>query len=205
MRVLHIVEGETLAGADARATAEVLLATMVSQDPDVIIDELLLPAVAPAQPGPGPGARGRWGQGLRPAPRDDGAAALVESVLAADVIVLSVGAALGPGHPGRVGWMIGTLTRPDTLRVRAEVRRSGRRVSRRMVLVAPPASGARESRERAELVACVRAAFRSVDVGEFGVIAGGTAPATPELAGGPQRRALGSWWPRSRFPDRKAS
>lgn len=173
MRVLHIAAGSR--GSDARATAEVLVATMASQDPGVHVDELNLAATAPAVTRDhGAAARG---VAQRADPGDGARRAVVERVLAADVIVLSVDGAARPGSRDRLGWMLEALTRPDALRARAEVRRAGRRVgrrvSRRMVIVAPPARDAHDSRDLAELVPWVQNAFRSVDVVEFGVIAGG--------------------------------
>jgi hypothetical protein len=206
MRVLHIVAAEGPAGAESLATAEVLLATMVSQDPDLLIDEIVLPSTAPAVMLCDPGARGRLADVPREAPWGDGQVTLVGSVLVADVIVLSVGDEALWGHPAGIGWMLETLTRPEALRARAEVRRSGRRVGRRMVAVGPPVGDVRGARDLAEFLLTLQAAFRCVDVTEFGVIAGGTAGGTLQVAApAPDRRAVVRWWTRSRITDRKAS
>lgn len=205
MRVLHIDAAGSHAGADARATAEVLLAMMVSQDPGLLLDELVLATTAPAAVTRDRGAHDRVGLVQRADPQEDAQVAVVERILAADVIVLSVDGAAPSGHPDRVDWMLAALSRPDALRARAEMRRSGRRVSRRLVLVAPPLGDGHEAHDLAELVLCVRWGFRSADVAEFGVIAGGTAGDGALPAVMSTHRAAARWWARSRMPDRRAS
>lgn len=205
MRVLHIAAAGGHAGADARATAQVLLATMVSQDPALLVDELVLAGTALVAATRDPGARDRLGAAQHADPGEDGQVAVVERILAADVIVLSVDGAAPSGHPDRVGWMLAALTRPEALRARAEVRRSGRRIRRRMVLVAPPVRGAREALELAELVRSVQSGFRCVDVADCGVIAGGTTGDGALSEAVPVRRAAAHRWVWPRIPDRRAS
>jgi hypothetical protein len=200
MRVLHIVAADRQAGADALATSDVLLATMVSQDPGLVLDELDLAAAAPLAAVREPESRARLAEQLADSPRRD-AVALAQRILAADVIVLAVGATTSAGAPGAVSRLLDLLARPDALMVRAEVRRSGRRVRRRMVLVAPPGSAAAGVQDGGPLVREIHDAFRRVDVTEFGVIAGGALGARPAPAIPRSPTAAGRW---SRIPDRKA-
>ena len=203
MRVLHII-AERDGAQDSRNAAESLIASMVELDPGVEVAEVDLHAGLPCRQHPAE----PWG--VADPPSEVAGSVLVE-LMAADLLVLSV-----PGSgaaPDGVRWLADVLRGPQARLLRAADRRSGHRVSRRLVVVATRGGpmdgngvGPTAEPQSEGLLALVRDAFRGADVGEVGLITGERAlVGAPGPPAGPIRSGARAWIGRGAHRTRAAA
>jgi hypothetical protein len=166
MQVLHLVGAQPSARSDVVTTAEIVLASMLSQDPSLVVEELVVSGAT------------------RPP-------AAADQLFAADRFVLSVP---DPGHlPDGLSALMDVLQEPAARLARAEDRRRGHRVARRMVVIAPCGTEVAAAAAR-QLVARVQSTFGQLDLVEVGLICSASPPGPGHGSPlGPGRASARTW------------